>query len=658
MTQNYQSEAGSSDEAASRSLNDYFRWFLRRFWIFLITLSGGYLLGLYMYSITPASYQSFATIEILRVKRDAADIAEDEKIRMSGAAEMLSASERLRLPQIYTEAAKTQLFANRENLVPLQRDFPWTEHKEFKSADLTPEMIGAMLGKWVTIRWRTDTALLDLYATHTDPTLARDSLVSVIDAYKSVSENRVAGSSEYVLEYIMDSSNEVKERLLKLDGALRLYQRCSDLNKEVDDAGRQVSEMEKRYLPKWPALVEAKELQRILRAQFSSEVDQVIRISEEEKAFWTERLTSLGSLNPEELIDAKIQIVSTRASVLQRDLDAEKQIYDNLILQLKEGNVTQGFASRQFEVVQPPTLPGFPAGPVKSKMILQYAGTGAAIGIGLIMLLGFLDPTVRTVSELEQLAGVPVIAAMPSFKKKESRGETLELLKDGDSQTSEAIRTLRAGLTFLGTMEERCTFLVTSSIPGEGKSWVASNLALAFAVQGDRTLLIDADLRRPVQAEIFGYEKEAKGLSDQLSLGASLKDILIRTEASENLFIIPAGSRSANPSELLSSKSLRPLLEKLSEYFDRIVIDSAPLIPVSDTIPIAKLVQSTVLVTRMGKTPKGAIKRSVRILSDNAVPPVGIVANAMPKTRTAGGHGYYYSYASGGGYSSYSQEGR
>jgi succinoglycan biosynthesis transport protein ExoP len=655
MTQNHSPEAASPDEAPSRSLNDYFRWFLRRFWIFVITLVGGYLLGLYMYSITPATYQSFATIEILRVKRDAADIAEDEKIRMSGAAEMLSASERLRLPQIYIEAAKTQLFANRENLIPLQRDFPWTEQKEFSSNDLTPEMIGAMLGKWVTVRWRTDTALLDLYASHTDATLARDSLVSVIDAYESLSENRVAGSSEYVLDYIMDSSNEIKERLLKLDSALRLYQRCSELNKEVEDAGRQVAEMEKRYLPKWPALVEAKELQRILREQFSSEVEQVIRISEEERAFWEERLAALGTLTPEQLIDAKMQIVSTRASVLQRDLDAEKQIYDNLILQLKEGNVTRGFASRQFEVVQPPTLPGFPAGPVKSKMIIQYAGTGAALGIGLIMLLGFLDPTARTVSELEQLSGVPVIAAMPAFKKRDTRKETLELLNDGDSQTSEALRTLRAGLTFLGTMEERCTFLVTSSIPGEGKSWVASNLALSFAIQGDRTLLIDADLRRPVQSEVFGYDKEAKGLSDQLSLGASLKDIILRTEASENLFIIPAGSRSANPSELLSSKSLRPLIEKLTEYFDRIVIDSAPLIPVSDTIPIAKLAQSTVLVTRMGKTPKGAVKRSIRILSDNAAPPVGIVANAMPKTRTAGSHGYYYSYTSGGSYSSYSR---
>ena len=130
----------------------------------------------------------------------------------------------------------------------------------------------------------------------------------------------------------------------------------------------------------------------------------------------------------------------------------------------------------------------------------------------------------------------------------------------------------------------------------------------------------------------------------------------MRGEASENLFLLPAGSRSANPAELLAGKSLRPLVEKLKDYFDRIVIDTAPLVPVSDTIPLAKLAQSVVLVTRMGKTPKGAISRALRILGDNGTHPVGIVANGLPRTRTAGGHGYYYSYSGGGSYSDYSRK--
>lgn len=646
-------ETDAADAPAERGLQDYLRWFLRRFWVFLITLVGGLLLGLYVFSVTPPTYLSSATIEILRVKRDAAELAEDEKIRMSGAAEMLSASERLKLPLIYTEAAKDPVFATRDNIVPEGRKFPWAKEIQFSGDELSPDRIGAMLSRWVNVRWRTDTALLDLSATHTDPTLARDSLTAVLKSYESLSESRVEGSSEYALDYILDTSAEIKERLLKLESALQLYQRCGEVSKEIDEAQRQIAEMEKRYLPKWPALVEAKELRRILDTRFLHELNQVINLSEDERAFWESSLATISGMGESELLEAKRQIVSTRSSVLQRELEAEKQVYDNLILQLKQGNVTRGFAGRQFEIVQPPTLPSRPIAPVKSKMLIQFAGGGAALGIAVILLLGFLDPTLRTVAELERTTGFPVVAAMPAFKNKEARADILELTRDPNSLAAEAVRTLRAGLTFLGSAEERCTFLVTSAVPGEGKSWVASNLAHAFAVQGDRTLIIDADLRRPVQGEVFGYGKEAKGLSDALSVGASLKEVLLRADASENLFLLPAGSWSANPSELLGGKSLRPLVERLSEYFDRIVIDSAPLIPVSDTIPIAKLAQSVVLVSRMGRTPKGAISRAIRILRDNGTQPVGIVANALPRSRTMGSHGYYYSYAGGGDYSGY-----
>lgn len=654
MSQTTSPDPESTESSSSRGFKDYLRWILRRFWILLTAVLGGLFLGLYLFSITPPSYVSSATIEILRVKRDAADVAEEEKIRMSGAAEMLSASERLRLPQIYTVAAKSPALAERKDLVQKQRQYPWTSPPEVDTSAVSPDAVGAMISRLVNVRWRTDTALLDLSATHTDPAIARDILAAVLTAYEDLSQSRVEGSSEYALDYILNSSAEIKDKLLALEGTLQLYERCSTVSKEIDEAERQIAEMEKRYLPKWPALIEAKELLRILDERFVHELNQVISLNEEEKKFWDGNLKVLASMSETELTDAKRKLVLTRSNVLKRELEAEKQVYDNLILQLKEGNVARGFAGRQFEVVQPPTLPARPTGPVKSRMLIQFTGGGAALGLGIILLLGFLDPTIRTVAELEQLAGIPVIAAMPAFKKRDTRAGCLELLGDSQAPPAEALRTLRAGLTFLGSAEERCTFLVTSSIPGEGKSWVASNLAHSFAAQGDRTLLIDADLRRPVQGEVFGYPKDSKGIADQLSLGTSLKEILIRSEVSENLFLMPVGSRSANPAELLAGKGLRPLIEKLTEYFDRIVIDSAPIIPVSDSIPLAKLAQSVVLVVRMASTPKAAVRRSIRVLSENDSRPVGLVANGMPKTMTAGAHEYYYSYTSGGSYSGYS----
>lgn len=635
-----------------RGVKDYIRWFLRRFWIFLITCLGGYFLGLYVASLTPVTYQSQATIEIERVKKEDADVDEDERIRMTGASEMFSVTEKLRLPNLYTNIAESPKFADRENVAPETFHLPWQDVPSVSGGDISPEALGGMIRNWVTVRWRQDTTLIDLYASHSDPEIARDTLESLIEEYDLSVENKVAGSSEFALDYILESSDKVKEKMLSLERALRLYKRCLELSDEIRESETAIAQMEKRYLPKWPALVEAKELGEILKKNFSKELEQVIRLSEDEKAFWDQHSENFAAMDEDTRIDSQIQIASTRSSVLERELDAEQQIYDNLITKLKEGNVSKGFDSKQFDVVQPPSLPTWPTGPNKNKITMKYFLGGAALGIGIILLLGFLDPTVRTVADLEVLTGTPVIGAMPASKNTERKGSLA--LSGEESQSAEAIRTLRAGLTFLGSSAERCTFLITSAVPGEGKSWVASNLALSFASQGDKTLLIDGDLRKPVQSQIFGYEKEHAGLSDHLSLNLPLKEVVMKTGESENLFIMPAGSRSANPSELLSGKTLPGVIKSLEDYFDRIIIDSAPLVPVADTLPIAKLAESVVLVCRIGKTPRGAIKRAIRVLEANHSAPVGVVANGLPRTRSKGAYGYYYSYYGGGNYANYS----
>ena len=364
----------------------------------------------------------------------------------------------------------------------------------------------------------------------------------------------------------------------------------------------------------------------------------------------------MGQLKEEALVNAQIQLVTTRSSVLTRELDAEQQMYDNLLTKLKEGNISKGFESKEFDIIQPPSLPGWAFAPNKQRILATYTLGGGALGVGIILLMGFLDPTVRTVTDLESLTSLPVIGAMPSPKKGKGARTPNSLVlanEEGNHQAAEAIRTFRAGLTFLGDAAHRKTFLVTSALPGEGKSWVASNLALSFALQGDRTLLIDADLRRPVQGIVFGYDKKAEGFSDFISLNPDLKKIIRKSKHSENLFVLPAGSHSANPSELLSGKNLSGKIEELGNYFTRIVIDSAPLIPVSDTLPIAKHAQSLVLVCRVGKTPRGAIKRALKILDANQTRPVGIVANGLPKTLSKSGYGYYYSYYGGSGYGAY-----
>lgn len=654
----YPEEYQSSENKGNHNLVDYLQWTLRYFWILLISMIGGFILGQFVFFSTPPQYQSSATIEILRFKQDDADVNEEEKIRMGGYSEMLSASEKLKVPHLYTNVATSPLFADRENVVPRRFTPPWRDNGGGPpSNDLDPTTLGNMMAGWVKVKWRTDTTLLDISATHSDPAIARDVLVGLLEEYESSTESRLAGTSEYALEYILKSSTKVKSGMLVTERAIRLYQRCTELTKDIQMAEKQVAEMEKRYLPKWPALVEGKELVEILKQRFNDELLQVINLSDEEKMFWEEQNQKLGGHQGDGKIDALMQLVSTRHSVLMRDLETDQQLYDNLLTKLKEGGISRGFQSKQFDIIQPPSLPSAPVAPSKVGILGKYTVAGTALGLGLIFVIGIIDPTIRRISDLERLTALPVIGAIPTAGGTAERTpESLVMAGEGQVQAAEAIRTLRAGLTFLGDIVDRKTFLITSALPQEGKSWVAANLALSFALQGDKTLLLDCDLRRSCQGEIFGYDKHAKGFSDILSLHAKLEDLLMKNAISDNLFVLPAGSLSANPSELLSTSKIGETIDAIGRNFTRVIIDTAPLVPVSDTLPLAKSAQSVVLVCRIGKTPRGAISRALKLLEGNHSRVVGVVANGLPKTRSRGGYGYYYSYNGGGTYPGYGYE--
>lgn len=638
----------------TKGLKDYFRWILRRFWIPALTVIAGWLLGLYVYSNTPPTYQSNATIDVQRVKREAADVDEEERLRMTDQSELASTVERLKMPSLYRNVARSPLFEKREDIVPRIFQFPWQSNRVASAQDIDPASLGGMMKGWVTVRLRRDTTLIDLSATHSNPEIARDTLAALVTEYEKSVENRVAGSSEYALDYILDSSSAIKERLLQKEKTIRRYNRCLELSAEIRTAEREIAEMEKRYLPEWPPLGEARQLIGILKERFQTELDQVTTLSPEERDYWKANHIMLEGLDPAEQINAKINLVSERSSELTGERDAEQPIYDNLITKLKEGNLLRDFAGKQFELIEPPSLAGSPIGPNKKRILIMFLVGGLGAGVGIVLLLGFLDPTVRTVNDLEYITDRPVIGALPQWKTTNEERRLVDF--DGDKDEPpiiESFRTLRAGLTFLGDNRERCSFVVTSAVAEEGKSWIASNLALAFARQGDRTLLIDADLRRPVQYQLFNYERNLPGLADHLSGRATLKEVIRRSAESEKLFLLPSGSRSANSAELLAGKNLPPMLENLTEHFDRIIIDSAPLIPVSDTVPLVLNAQSVVLVCRMGKTHRGAIRQAIRTLANNNSLPVGVVANGLPRTRSKSAYGYYYTYYGSGSYGKY-----
>ena len=228
-------------------------------------------------------------------------------------------------------------------------------------------------------------------------------------------------------------------------------------------------------------------------------------------------------------------------------------------------------------------------------------------------------------------------------------------MADGASAEAESFRTLRTALSMLGgaKKQELKIVLFTSALPEEGKTFCSLNYALSLAQQGLRTLIIDCDLRRPmVEQTLTRSNQRSFGVTDYLTRKKTF-DTLLRPTEFENLSFLPAGSDAANAAELLARIGIDSLVEEASQHFDRIVIDSAPIHAVSDTLLMLNQIQAVVMVVRACKTPKNAALRAAQMLQQAEAPLAGVILNLLPRSRGNGySYGSYYEYAYRGKYTS------
>ena len=331
---------------------------------------------------------------------------------------------------------------------------------------------------------------------------------------------------------------------------------------------------------------------------------------------------------------------------LQRTLDADKALYESVLKRIRETDLTKGIQADPVHVSEAATFSGVPVSPKPFETILLAALGGLALGVGIVALITLLDRTIKTVDQAEHYLNLPVLAAVPDMKFPAQKSYLL-MVKDPNATAAESFRTLRASLALLGPENERKVLLFTSAVPSEGKSFSSINYAVSLAQQGHKTLLIDADLRRPSIHKVFEMDRNQPGITDYLVGKADMKTGTVTCEI-ENLYIMPGGSKAPNPAELLSSHTCGELLADAMRQFDRIVIDSAPVLAVSDTLIITPFIQSLCLVIRSNHTKRNAVQRAVSLLEQVGNRPVGLVLNRMP--RTAGvGHYYYYTQHGYGG---------
>lgn len=312
-------------------------------------------------------------------------------------------------------------------------------------------------------------------------------------------------------------------------------------------------------------------------------------------------------------------------------------------IETREGQATSPLTVTRVRDAVPATSPVSPNVPLN----LALGGLiGLAVGIGFAVLRAVLDNKVRSPRDVEQLTDRPIIGAIPFDPKAKERPLILEA--DPHNQRSEAFRSLRTNLQFL-EMQGGHTFVITSSVPSEGKSTTTINLAVALADAGKRVALLDCDLRKPKVAEYLNIEGGA-GLTDVLIGRARVADVMLPW-GKRPLYVLPSGKVPPNPSELLGSKQMNQLLEALANEFDVVLCDAPPLLPVTDAAILSRSATGAIVVVAAGRTTTNQLSGALEALETVGAAVGGVVLTMVPtRGPDAYGYGYGYGYGGYGGY--------
>ncbi|OGB65308.1 MAG: hypothetical protein A2Y94_01355 [Caldithrix sp. RBG_13_44_9] len=357
---------------------------------------------------------------------------------------------------------------------------------------------------------------------------------------------------------------------------------------------------------------------------------------------------------------SKLPNQSLELARLTRELEVDQETYNLMTKKLEETRITEAGQEENIQILDLAILPDSPIKPKKRLNLMLGALIGLGLGIGLTFLLEYFDDSIKNPEELEKM-GFPILATIPEISSKEvienvisANGESEEMGEarqietrlvthfDPKSPVSEAYRTLRTNIQFKNKKTKQHVILVTSSAPKEGKSTTVANLAITMAQMGNKTVLIDGDLRRPVIHSIFNMKKE-NGLTNYLIGNATLKEI-VRPTFVEHLAVIPSGPLPPNPSELLGSDEMKKLLEDLKNQFEVILFDSPPVIAVTDAAIMSTLVDGIVLVIKAHQTHREAIKRAKSLLDTAEARIFGSLLNGVNIQKTYGTNYYYYYY--------------
>jgi capsular exopolysaccharide synthesis family protein len=410
-----------------------------------------------------------------------------------------------------------------------------------------------------------------------------------------------------------------------------------------NEAERTRSELADRYGPKHPRMVAAnakyEAARRSLQNQVQSVVDSVARKYQVARS----RERELSQAMLEARSDAKgINRKQERLRTLQSEVDSNRHLYETFLNRIKETTATSDLQPANARVVDPAITPTEPVKPQRKLIVLIAMFLGGSGSLVLSFLIEGLDNTLKDSLDAEAKLHLPVLGILPRLDIWINKDRRALRYYTDHQQTgfSENIRSIRTALLMTRVDEKKKVVLITSGGPGEGKSAVSINLALALGQVG-KTLLVDADMRRPSVAKVFGLGRKRPGLSELIAGTVRPEECLCHMK-DWHLYILPAGGLPPDPLELLSSQRFAQLVRQLKSQFDYVVIDSAPVIAVSDPLIISKHVDAAIYVIKADDSPYQMALDGTRRLRRVEAPLIGVVMNQVVEpARKPGRYGYY-----------------
>lgn len=410
-----------------------------------------------------------------------------------------------------------------------------------------------------------------------------------------------------------------------------------ELKGQLNDLQRQKAQLGEKLGARHPDMTRLQSAIDTTETRFNAEVQKVVHaLRNDYLAAEANERALQSSLNQQRNEAQELNRAAVQYGVLERDAAANQTMFSGLLQRTRETDIAADLRTSNIRIVDAAEVPRTPSTPnLRANARLAFGG-GLLLAVGLAFFFEYLDNRIKQPEEIKKVLGLSFLGMVPAFKHKEVTGPPL-IGANTPAAFSEAFRSIRTNLLFASATTGLKTVLVTSTGPGEGKSVVSANIAAALAQSNARVLLIDADMRRPKTHEFFGA-KRAPGLSNVLVANAKASDA-VKPTSIPNLWLLPCGKLPPNPAELLGSARFQQFMETLDQHFDWVIVDSPPVMAVTDPGVLAHTAMGVVFVVGSEMTNKWTARTALERLDAASPNYLGAILNKVDVQRNP----YFYS---------------